>query len=160
METEAGMGSRGTESPVREIRKEDLPALLRLYRELLPEDASGDPGRLEPVWKRILALGEFQKTFVVDSGGVLAAACTVTVIPNLTRGGRPYALVENVITAGAFRRRGCGRQVLDRAVEWARQENCYKVMLLSSRERAGAHGFYRAAGFDGESKQGFQLRLP
>jgi len=160
MEIKAGMKTSGTEGEVREIRKEDLPALLRLYRELLPEDPPGDPGRLEPVWRRILSLGDFQKTFVAAAGGVLAAACTVTVIPNLTRGGRPYALVENVITAGVFRRQGYGRQVLDRAVEWARRENCYKVMLLSSRERTGAHGFYRAAGFDGEGKQGFQLRLP
>jgi hypothetical protein len=48
-----------------------------------------------------------------------AAACTITVIPNLTRACRPYALIENVVTDAAFRSRGWGRNVLSVALDLA-----------------------------------------
>lgn len=49
-------------------------------------------------------------------GGYLADAlvcsCTMAVIPNLTRGLRPYGRIENVVTHADHRRQGYGRCVL------------------------------------------------
>ena len=90
-------------------------------------------------------------------GGRLLASCTLVVIPNLTRGGKPYALIENVVTHAAARGRGHGKALLAAAVERAWQHECYKVMLLTGSERPSTHAFYRAAGFE-QSKTGFQVR--
>lgn len=46
------------------------------------------------------------------SGARLAAASGAIVVANLTRGAKPYAVVENVVTHPGFRRRGYGRTVL------------------------------------------------
>jgi GNAT superfamily N-acetyltransferase len=90
-------------------------------------------------------------------GSSLIAACNACIIPNLTRGARPYALIENVVTHASHRRRGIGMKVMQALLErcWAR--GCYKVMLMSGMNRAGVHGFYEALGFDKTSKQAFVI---
>lgn len=54
--------------------------------------------------------------FVAEVGGVLVASCSPVVVPNLARGGRPYGLIENVVTHGTFRKRGFCKQVLAAAL--------------------------------------------
>jgi GNAT superfamily N-acetyltransferase len=81
------------------------------------------------------------------------------VIPNLTRGGKPYALIENVVTHAAYRGRGFGQAVLRAAVERAWAARCYKAMLMTGSKRASTLAFYEAAGFE-QSKTGFQVRRP
>ena len=114
---------------------------------------------MDATWRAIAAdpaqiyLGAF-------SGDELVAACNAAIIPNLTRGCRPYAVIENVVTSAAHRRRGYGAAVLREALArcWAR--DCYKVMLMSASGRAAAHEFYEAIGFDRHSKQAFVIKRP
>ena len=58
------------------------------------------------------------------SGDALAASCTLTIIPNLTRNARPYAVIENVVTDPAFRRQGIGHAVLNAAQDAAWNADC------------------------------------
>ncbi len=103
--------------------------------------------------KRKLGLpGLFAMYFVAEEAGTLAGSCNITIIPNLTRGGRPFAVI-------AYRRRGIGRSLIEMAVAYAKESNCYKVQLLSGSERTGAHRFYESLGFSGNRKKGFDMRL-
>lgn len=79
-----------------------------------------------------------------------------TVLPNLTRGTRPFMLVENVVVAAAHRRAGVGSALLEAAVRLAHQAGCYKVQLLSRTERDTAHAFYESRGFRAVA-QGYRL---
>jgi hypothetical protein len=40
-------------------------------------------------------------------------------------------------------------------LKFAQENDCYKVMLLSSNERKAAHDFYKSIGFNGDVKRGF-----
>jgi GNAT superfamily N-acetyltransferase len=142
----------------RAAREEDLEGLLALYRQLNPEDAPLDFGSALAIWRESASKG-MTEYFAAVEDGVVASACCVTAIPNLTRGGRPYAIIENVITDEGSRGRGLGRRVVMMAVESARARGCYKVALLSGAKRVEAHAFYKAIGFDGDSKRGFEIRL-
>jgi GNAT superfamily N-acetyltransferase len=77
--------------------------------------------------------------------------------PNLTRGGRPYGWVENVVTHPDWRRMGIGKRLLHAALSAAWGARCYKVMLLTSREQT--HAFYESAGFTHRAKAAF-VALP
>lgn len=88
-------------------------------------------------------------------GEYLVSCCTIMVIPNLTRGCRPYALVENVVTHKGYRNKGWGKAVLASALAHAWAENCYKVMLLTGRKDEAVYRFYERAGFSRHGKQAF-----
>ncbi len=137
----------------------DLPGILDLLRELNPEDpelAASDSGE---IWAEILGNSGIRYLVAVDSARIIGT-CHILVVPNLTRSGRPYALVENVVVASAHRRQGIGRRLMDLAVEFARLEHCYKVMIQSSAKRSEAHAFYQDLAFDCEAKRSFVLQLP
>lgn len=145
---------------IRELGAGDLERLLELYRDLHLEDAPAPPrAELEASWSNILAdskliyLGAFEE-------GALLAACNAVVVPNMTRGARPYALVENVVTKATARRRGLGAAVLRALVERCWVAGCYKVMLMSAASRPEAHRFYESVGFDGRSKHAFIIQAP
>jgi len=142
----------------RAAREEDLEGILALYRQLNPQDPPLDKERALSIWRSSEAAG-LTRYLVAAEGKEIVSTCCVTVIPNLTRGGRPYAMIENVITDEGRRRRGIGAQILREAVAVARGCGCYKVVLLSSAKRVQAHAFYEAIGFDGASKKGFEIRF-
>jgi len=101
----------------------------------------------------------FPGTFVVvaETGGRLVSTCTLTVVPNLTSGGRSYAFIENVVTLRAHRRRGLPRRVMERALAQAHAEGCHKVRLLSGAHHNDAHASSEALGPD-RPKTGFKPR--
>lgn len=89
----------------------------------------------------------------------LRAMVTLHLMPNVTWGGRPYGLIENVVTARDFRRQGLGKALLHAAADMAWARNAYKLMLMTGQKR-GAKGFYEAAGFSAEDKYALVLRRP
>ena len=92
-------------------------------------------------------------------GEKVLSACTLMILPNLTRGGRPIGFIENVVTEQSFRRQGLARAVLLKAVEIARERACYKLILQSGISRREAHRLYESLGFNGESKKAFDMRF-
>jgi GNAT superfamily N-acetyltransferase len=148
--------SDGTRFFVRLAERADLVGLLRLYRDLNPDDAelSVDAGELRfDALSRITGSG----IHVGILNETIISTCTLVVIPNLTRGGQPYALIENVVTSAEHRGHGYGRATLQHAVSSAWDHGCYKVMLLTGSTKPETLGFYRAAGFE-QNKTGFQIR--
>ena len=135
----------------------DLPGLLALYAELNP----GDPPLLKApeVWQKMLAQPGLD-VLVVEVDGVLAATCTLVQVPNLTRGGRPFALLENVVTLAAYRRQGLGRMLIEEALSRAWAGGCYKVMLFTSARMPGTLDFYRSCGMQDQGKTAFLARAP
>ena len=135
----------------------DLPELLRLYRQLNPGDTLLSVEESVEKWKQIENTG-ICKIFVAADGTTLASSCIISIIPNLTRNGRSYALIENVVTDEKYRRKGIGRQLMTCAIDYAKSYNCYKVLLMSTVQNKDAHNFYTSIGFNGNSKKGFEIR--
>ena len=142
---------------VRELQRPDLQALLALYRHLNPADATLDAETAEAIWLETLASPR-SRHFGGYEESALVSACTITVVPNLTRGGRPYGLIENVVTDSTHRRKGWGCAVLAKALAFAWSCQCYKVMLLTGRKDEATFRFYEKAGFDRHEKQAFVAR--
>ncbi|WP_208352001.1 GNAT family N-acetyltransferase [Pseudaestuariivita rosea] len=141
---------------IRQAVRTDLENLLDLYRHLMPEDRRPSKTQAETVFDAFLKY-DGSGIFLGEIDSQLVASCTLVVVPNLTRAGTPYGLIENVVTHTDFRRRGLGKMILDAATEIAWQQGCYKVMLLTGSTRSDAINFYHQAGFE-QTKTGFQKR--
>ncbi len=139
---------------IREATEADLHGLLALYTQLhgntLPEDSPA----LRALWRRMLD-DPGHHIVVAEFCAEIVSSCVVIVIPNLTHVQRPYALVENVVTHAAHRRKGLASACLDHAREIAIRENCYKIMLLTGSKEDGTLGFYERAGYNRRDKTAF-----
>ncbi len=145
---------------IRQAAVQDLERLLSLYAHLHDQDDPPPPrAELERVWQETLARPGLH-CLIGECAGQFATSCILVVIPNLTRGARPYALIENVVTHPDFRRRGFARAILEHALHIAWEIGCYKVMLLSSAGRASAHDLYEKVGFKQGVKVGFIAKPP
>ncbi|MEL6792148.1 MAG: GNAT family N-acetyltransferase, partial [Pseudomonadota bacterium] len=80
------------------------------------------------------------------------------ILPNMTWGGAPYAVIENVGVEAASRGAGVGRALMAHLAECAEAAGCWKVMAQTGPAK-GAAGFYAACGFDAEGRSGFIMRF-
>lgn len=141
---------------IRAADQADIPALLNLYGHLDPGDTRCPEGKAAFIFERFSAYPG-SAILIGLVGAEMVASCTVVVIPNLTRGGTPYALIENVVTSASYRNRGWGKAILKVAVDHAWDAGCYKAMLMTGSKRSSTLAFYEAAGFE-QTKTGFQVR--
>ena len=140
---------------IRPLAKNDLAALLMLYGHLhSSDDPLPSPSDIEAVWSEIMSNERFQY-FGGFLDSELVSSCTLSIIPNLTRGCRPYGLIENVVTHPTHRKHGYGTALLRAALSDAWTARCYKVMLLTGRKDQATLRFYQSAGFDPNGKQVF-----
>lgn len=143
---------------VRKIRQTELLLLLQLYKHLHPTEDQFLNSSIQKAWTKIIQ-NDFFNCFVIEQNGFLVASCMLIIIPNLTRQGRSIAVVENVVTHSQYRNKGLGRKIMETAINYARNENCYKIMLLSNSQRTGAHQFYESLGFSADDKVGYVLKI-
>ncbi|MGC2079585.1 MAG: GNAT family N-acetyltransferase [Xanthobacteraceae bacterium] len=142
---------------IRPAKPDDLPGILALYRQLNPGDPVLDLTAAETAWSALLSSG-LTTPFVAEVAGLLVSSCTLAIVPNLSRGARPYGVIENVVTHADHRRTGLGRAVLQAALDKAWKANCYKVLLATGSRRESTLRFYEGAGFQRGGKTYFEIR--
>lgn len=139
---------------IREAHAGDLVPLLKLYTQLHNNPMPEMTDELATLWDTILR-DPNHHVIVAEEGGELVSSCVLVVIPNLTCGQRPYAVIENVITHERYRRRGYAMRVLDFARIVAVQNNCYKIMLMTGSKQVETLRFYECAGYNSHDKTAF-----
>lgn len=137
---------------VRALTAEDWPAAQALYAEL-----TLGPNQFEAAHFDAVLSHPGTQVFGCLSQGALCSMATLHLLPNVTWHGRPYGLVENVVTAAAHRGRGYGKAVLSHLAQVAWESDAYKLMLMTGQKR-GATGFYEACGFSSEDKFAMVMR--
>ncbi|MDG4826066.1 GNAT family N-acetyltransferase [Asanoa sp. WMMD1127] len=135
----------------------DLEAILGLYRQLHPSDPP--PTDAAGTFERILDSPGLH-LFVLDRDGAVVATTYLNVIPNLTRTGAPYAVIENVVVDQSHRGTGLGREIMAATLQAAWDAGCYKAMLQTGSRTPATHAFYRACGFSPDAKQAYLARPP
>lgn len=148
---------------IRNAKTEDLQNLLRLYNDLHPDDIPlPDETTLNAIWSEMLD-DPHHHVFLADEDGELVSSCILQVVPNLTRGAKPYGLIENVVTRQDKRGKGYASNLLEHALKTAWKAGCYKVMLLTGtnrQEHEKITALYEKAGFKRGVKTGFIAKPP
>ena len=139
---------------IREIRENELDALLELYLHLYETALPARDAVLADAWAAIMNDKNYH-IIVAEEDGRIVSSCVCVIIPNLTRGVRPYAFIENVVTHRDYRGRGLAGQCLDYARSIASGQNCYKMMLLTGSKDPHTLHFYEKAGYNSSDKKAF-----
>lgn len=143
---------------IREAEKTDLEGLLELYLHLHENEKLPVTPELLSLWDEIVQNPDYH-LMVGEADGKFVSSVTLVVIKNLTRGMRPYALIENVVTHKDYRCRGYAQALMNKAAEIARNANCYKIMLLTGAKIESTLRFYEKCGFNHKDKTAFIMWL-
>ena len=148
---------------IRELNENDLESLIKLYEQLDGKNGDFAVEDARAIWKNEIEGNQNIKYFGAIENSAkeqnVVSTCYAVIIPNLTRLGGAICFVENVVTDKNYRKQGLGKKVMEKAIEFAREKNCYKVILESGAWRTEAHQFYRNLGFDDTAKKSFLLKL-
>jgi len=139
---------------VREINKNELHELLELYLHLHEESLPEMTEHLNQTWDTIMN-DENHHIIVKIADDKIVSSCVCVIIPNLTRGIRPYAFIENVVTHADYRKKGYAAECLNYAEKIAIKANCYKMMLLTGAKTESTLNFYSNAGYNSTDKTAF-----
>lgn len=139
---------------VREINENELNDLLELYLYLHEDSMPEASEYLMNTWQTIIH-DKNHHIIVNEIDSKIVSSCVCVIIPNLTRGIRPYAFIENVVTHGDYRKKGYATECLNYAKEIAQKEKCYKMMLLTGSKEESTLRFYNNAGYNSTDKTAF-----
>ncbi len=124
-------------------------------RALLADDYLGKTREVdgaESLEKYVNAFAAIQASpdnelWVGEIDGEIVGTYQVTYIPYLSRGGNLRCLIEAVRTQSNRRGQGIGKQMMEFALEQAKQRGCGMAQLTTDKSRADAHRFYERLGF-------------
>jgi GNAT superfamily N-acetyltransferase len=142
---------------IRSAVQADSEILIGLYAELNRTDPLPDKEDFNHKLQEILCNPSLLLT-VAEVQGKVCGTCYLNIVPNLTRGLKPYAVLENVIVLASHRKKGIGRTLISYSLDYAWRHGCYKVMLLTGSKSEATHRLYVAAGFSGTEKMGYVAR--
>ncbi len=144
----------------RELQREELDQLLEFYQLHLfdvQDEPLPDRSVVEQVWNQIQSNENVAILGVFDKG-LLMSSCSITIVPNLTRGCRSYAYIENIATHRKHRRSGYGKAVLLYAADYAKERGCYKAQFMTGHLNKKVNKFSKASGFNGGEKMAYIKR--
>lgn len=138
-------------------KEEHLPGILRLYKQLLPDEEPATLSKGKKIWK-LIEKDNIEYFVALDESKIVASAF-IAIVPNLTENGRPFGIIENVIVDKNYRSLGLGKSMMNKLIEYGKSQNCQYISLQSSNHRVDAHKFYENMGFDKDIKVAFYMKL-
>lgn len=95
---------------------------------------------------------------VCERDGEIAGTMQLSITPGLSRKGMSRMQIEGVRVSSSTRGGGIGRQMIEWAIDYARNQGCGLVELTTDKSREDAHRFYERLGFE-QSHFGYKLKL-
>lgn len=132
----------------------DLDAIQELYLHLHETEKLQDSHELRSLWNKIIDDKNYH-ILVGEINRKVISSITLIVIPNLSRGAKPYALIENVVTHTEYRGKGYAKLLMQEASKIAKESGCYKIMLLTGSKKESTLKFYENCGFNCNDKTAF-----
>ena len=147
----------------RKARLNDLPRLI----ELLSEDELGqtresksselDENYIKAFHK--IDSDSNQYLMVVENDSEIIGTCHLTIMPSLTFRGSSRLQIEAVRVVGKYRGQKIGSWMLNKAINYAKENDISIIQLTTNKKRQKAKAFYEKLGFEG-SHEGMKLYLP
>jgi GNAT superfamily N-acetyltransferase len=128
-----------------EANEADIPALVGLLALLfgIEKDFNADASKQKTGLELLLKNSEYATVQVArnDAGKAIGMVSAQLVIS--TAQGAKSAWVEDMVIDAAYRGQGIGKQLLQNALTWAKNQGATRAQLLVDIENAEALGYYQ-----------------
>ncbi|MGZ8161169.1 MAG: GNAT family N-acetyltransferase, partial [Methylobacter sp.] len=94
----------------------------------------------------ILSDPEKGRFFVIEDSGQIVGCVSLLFVVSTALGGKA-ALLEDFVLAESVRGRGWGSRLLDHAIQYAMQNGCRRVTVLTDKDNSIAQSLYQKIGF-------------
>ena len=132
---------------IREAQADDLSEILNLYSLMFGDGVFDEEAETRKIWNHIITDSNYH-VIVADEDGQIVSTCTCVIVPNVTYDRRPYAIVENIVTASEFRAQGLATACLEEAKSIAQAANCFRILLTTGSRLDSTHKFYQKLGYN------------
>jgi ribosomal protein S18 acetylase RimI-like enzyme len=138
------------------IAEEDLPQLIQLYQQLIPNEYSQE--RLRDAFLRNQASGN---PIVIGAkiGDKLIGTLLAVRAQMLFGACKAFMVVEDVVVDAAYRRKGVGSALMRNVEQHALDNNCSYIMLITDADRHESQQFYKSLGYNTEEYRAFKKHL-
>lgn len=143
---------------IRMVNKNDLPVLQELYLNLYDTEVMPITSDAMQLWDDILKDPDYH-ILIGEESGKIVSSVTLVIIKNLTRQMKPNAIIENMVTSPPYRNRGYAKLLMNKAIEMAKEKNCYRIMFISGSKNESNLKFYQNSGFSNTEKSAFVKKL-
>ena len=146
----------------RDATRGDLSAIVRLLADDQIGGRADDPGEpLDPAYTAAFAAIErdpSHRLIVAEQDGAIVGTMQLSLLPGLLNRGAWRGQIEAVRVAADRRGQRVGEAMIDWALAWFRERDCFMAQLTSNNDRVRAHQFYERLGWK-KSHAGFKLYL-
>ena len=142
---------------IREAALSDVTALQELYLKHLtqhPPEGAQDINEWSLLLAKLINDSDYHLLVGTIDDDVVSSV-TLVVIRNLTHNLRPYSLIENVVTHCDYRKMGYASAMIEEAGKIAKDNDCYKMMLMTGSKEESTLRVYERCGFNMNDKTAF-----
>ncbi|MFT7035116.1 MAG: GNAT superfamily N-acetyltransferase [Cyclobacteriaceae bacterium] len=136
---------------VKMLSNDELGKLRELYEDPLPQSYYNAFGKIDADPNQLLVV-------VAHENKEIIGTLQLTIIPYLNYQGSSRALIESVRVRDDFTGKGIGANLIQWAIDKAKNEGAYIVQLNSDKQRPDAIRFYEKLGFKA-THEGFKLHF-
>jgi len=120
----------------------DIEAMLGLLAQLFAIETDFQINPLKQRAGLVLLLNSEQgQLFVAQDNDEVVAMCSIQILISTAEGGK-VGLLEDLIVSRDYRHQGIGQQVLEYAINWAKQHHLKRLQLLADKHNQPALDFY------------------
>jgi len=138
-----------TDIIVSQATNKDIQSITQLLEILFTQEADFEPQpeKQAQAIADIVSHPEKGHFLLLRHQQKVIGAVSLLYIPSTAMGGQS-ALLEDMIISPDFRGKGYGRQLLNAAVEFAQQQGCLRLTLLTDKSNMIAQKMYKQLGFE------------
>jgi len=137
----------------REAIRADLPEIIKMLADdFLGATRERYENPLPESYTRAfeeISVDKNNELIVAEKDGEIVGTLQITFTPSISFQGGKRATVESVRVDEKYRGQGLGKELMQWAIERAREENCVAMQLTTNSDRKDAHRFYEDLGFKG-----------
>ncbi len=139
---------------------EDIPELCTLLDYLFEQESEFEPHREAQArgLNAVINDEDVGDILVLRQAGEVVAMVNLLYTVSTALGAR-VAILEDMVVLPEVRNQGIGSKLLEHAIQFAKEQGCQRISLLTDSDNEGAHRFYQQHDFSRSSMLTFRKSL-